>query len=72
MRRIVRDIKFNGKTQYRIETNKIFFIFPFFWRTEIINLHKLAIFETFAEAREYCCKKNYNKVAHKEIIEEFK
>lgn len=26
MRRIIKDIKFNGNTQYRVDTNKILFI----------------------------------------------
>lgn len=69
MRRIIKDIKFNGNTQYRVETNKIFFIIPFFWRTEIMKFHKLAIFETLDEARGYCCGYNRNKIAHKELIE---
>lgn len=69
MRRIIKDIKFNGNTQYRVETNKIFFIIPFFWRTEITNFYKLAIFKTLDEARKYCCKNNTDKVAHKELIE---
>ena len=31
MRRIIKDIKFNGNTQYRVETNKIFFIIVFYY-----------------------------------------
>lgn len=69
MKRIIKDIKFNGNIQYRVETNKIFKIIPFFWRTELINYHKLAIFETLDDARNYCCKGNLNKIAHKELIE---